>query len=570
MKPSSTNGSVLVYLVVLLLLFGVLGVIITSLFTTSTSSSATPNQVRRAYYVTESAMRYAFSELRNSDFDPDVINTLNNTKYSLSLTEKFEFDFNIFGPWFDANEAKNIPAGTGDTLTLKVPQGKLTDEWMAKNPNGLWAVNYDSIDLDVPTARNVASWSPIEGDDTLLTITLATGPDDFNVDQDDSICLAVRPTSDQTINDGENLYVAEEAKDFFPEYDGAINIKGFDYVYKRMVHEPANNWVKLENVTASAMPNVGAPSQIDVSSTDFIVLSPRNHIVIPTGIADAVTVSGTLENALNIYDLSAVKAMARKPDIDFKREDLENALTPVATTSNFITVDNSEQNKTINIGSNVTGQSNFGAVWFNADKAIGGKQNVCQAGACEFGRGVRVFFTLDYSGTADGLTFALINATNNTTSSSGGDRNMGELLGYAGDSRKVADPTLTTDFLDVTGAGLSPPSPGLHPPKMALEFDTWTNNNTLNYCQGTTKLNSNRNDPFDSNRDAVQYVFWGFTSLAMPCRNYTLSGTPVADHPSYDDNRHDSGELDQPWPPFTTGGDVRSTPTVADDGTGGG
>ena len=59
----SIQGNVLVYLIVVILIFGVLGVTIVSLFTTATSSSATPNDARRARYVTESAMRYAFSEL---------------------------------------------------------------------------------------------------------------------------------------------------------------------------------------------------------------------------------------------------------------------------------------------------------------------------------------------------------------------------------------------------------------------------------------------------------------------------------------------------------------------------
>ena len=65
----TTKGSVLVYLVVVLLIFGVLGVIIVSLFTTATSSSATPNDSRRAFYLAESAARYAASELREHDFD---------------------------------------------------------------------------------------------------------------------------------------------------------------------------------------------------------------------------------------------------------------------------------------------------------------------------------------------------------------------------------------------------------------------------------------------------------------------------------------------------------------------
>lgn len=523
-------------IVVLILIFGVLGVIITSLFRTSTISSATPNQARRAYYVAESAMRYAFSELRNSDFDTAVINTLNTTTYNVN--PEGNFTVNIFGPWFDSDETKEIPIG--GTLDLKVPEGKLTADWMAKNPNGLWAVNYDYLELDETSAWDVITgWTQI--DDTTLTITVGGN---FNANKDNRICLAVRPTSDQTIIDGEDLYVAEEAKDFFPEYDGTININRVDYVYKKLHHEPANNRVMLEKVSVSAMPNVETPPSISVKNTgpwdlrDLIVLSPRNHIVIPTATSDTVTVAGTLDNAVNIFDLATVKPMTRNPDIDFNREDLDTVLTPKATNPDFIGIDNTD--KTIDIGGGpaLAADPEFGSVWFNANQNIGGKQEVCNAGKCQFGVGVRVFFTLDYSGDAAGLTFALINAAHNTADSSGGDLGMGELLGYGGDSRTVTtDPNDASDFLDGSGTGLPPP-------KMALEFDTDTDSDNLNFCSGSTKVYSNRNDPdLDIvNQDVVQYVFWGFNSLAIPCRDYRLDPAPtVTDHPTYDDNQHDDG-----------------------------
>ncbi len=66
-------------------------------------------------------------------------------------------------------------------------------------------------------------------------------------------------------------------------------------------------------------------------------------------------------------------------------------------------------------------------------------------------------------------------------------------------------------------------------------------------------------------RDALQYVFWGHTSLTMPCRDYTIGSTDVADHPTYDDNRHDVGDQEAKWI-YPTSNQVRSTPAVAPDG----
>ena len=53
---ASLQGNVLVYLVLVVLIFGVLGVTIASLFSSATTSSATPNDARRAYYVAESGV----------------------------------------------------------------------------------------------------------------------------------------------------------------------------------------------------------------------------------------------------------------------------------------------------------------------------------------------------------------------------------------------------------------------------------------------------------------------------------------------------------------------------------
>jgi outer membrane protein assembly factor BamB len=559
----SNQGNVLVYLIVVILIFGVLGVTIVSLFTTATSSTATPNDARRARYVTESAMRYAFSELRSAGFDTGVINTLNTTTYSVNPAGNFTL--NIFAPWFVAAETYQF-AGGGGALTLNVPVGKLPPGWMAKDPINMWVINYEYLEKDITPVRDPAvSWAQINA--TTLTLTV---PGDFTVNKGERICFAVKPKQDQTdISAGGDLLVKEVARDFFPEYNGAISINRIHYVYEQQVHEPASNRVKLKNISAAGMPNAESASAFPLNvkiDEDFIVLSPRNYIVIPTGTTDSVSVEGTLDRAVNIYDSATVKPVTRSPDINLNQYDLATDLNAIGTTG-FITADNEAQ--TIDIGSSVnSGKAEFGGIWFNTDTTIGGQTQVCNAGACEFGRGVRVFFRLDYSGTADGLTFALINAAHNTTSSIGGDINKGELLGYAGDSRTVVDPaepTAASDFLDEIGAGLNPPSPGLHPPKIALEFDTYNNNSALAYCEADAIVDNNRNDPLTSHRDALQYVFWGLTSLVMPCRDYTISSTTVADHPTYDDNRHDTGDQELKWS-YPTSDSVRTTPAVAPDG----
>jgi hypothetical protein len=321
-----------------------------------------------------------------------------------------------------------------------------------------------------------------------------------------------------------------------------------------LVDEPGNNRVKLENLTASRFQNTKDPDQTVEKKTDytgnFIVLSPRNHMVISTGVSGPVSYGGEYKAGMDIYETSEIPAL---PDIN--ANEFTSNLTENETSSGFISVDTDAD--TLNIGGGITpGDENaeFGAGWYNADKSIGGTSNVCQAGACEFRRGIRVFFVLKFiegqQGEAqqgDGLTFTLMNAKGrevespnnllNGIVSVGGDYQRSELMGYAGDSRTEDD-----GFLDPT------PPRGIQPPKLAIEFDTRTNFDAAfesepepkNYCIDSSLRLNTRNDPLSNNEDAVQYVFWGDSSLNVPCR----SANPSASLDTYDDNRH--GTTDPP------------------------
>ncbi|MBW2608191.1 MAG: PQQ-like beta-propeller repeat protein, partial [Deltaproteobacteria bacterium] len=160
-------------------------------------------------------------------------------------------------------------------------------------------------------------------------------------------------------------------------------------------------------------------------------------------------------------------------------------------------------------------------VLLGGDKEIGGRTDVCVDGECLFNYGIRIFFLLDYQGTGQGFTVALINGTDNDKTSIGGNENYPEFLGYAGDG------------LLSGGSSIPGTTPELYPPKMALEFDTYTNFFT--------------NDPLSNNKDVLQYVFWG---------------SSVTD--SFDDNRHNTGGSIKEWV-FPTGGNVESSPAIAID-----
>jgi hypothetical protein len=526
---NASRGSVLVYLTVVILIFGILGVTMVSLFTTATTSSATPNDARRAYNLAESGTRYAFSELRDNDFEVSTINDLNSTTYN--VTDAGSFSIRAFSLWFESPSKQN-----GNPYTLNIPKGRLPlDSFVPVNGN-VWLINFEYLE----TTDDLGSRSPISAytrvDDTTATFNILGS---INVSTGERVCLGVMPAITQgPLTTGADLYVERIAKDFFPRFNGAININRFDYSYERLVDEPANNRVKLENLTAFRFNNPTGDFPLTVTKTadspytgDFVALSPRNYKVIPTGTSGSVSYGGDYDFGMNIYDTAIPFP---RPDID--ADEFTSNLTENETSSSFISVDTDAD--TLNIGGGVTPGINaeFGAGWYDANKSIGGGNNICQAGACEFRRGIRVFFVLKFLNEqqGDGLTFTLMSAENNDLDSVGGDFELSELMGYAGNSR-------TAD-----GGFLDPSDPrGIQPPKLAIELDTRTNFDEAfesapeDFCINSSLKPNTRNDPLSNNRDAVQYVFWGDSSFGIAnvrCRSSNPS--------TYDDNRH--GTIEAP------------------------
>jgi outer membrane protein assembly factor BamB/type II secretory pathway pseudopilin PulG len=542
-RHSNPAGNVLIYVVVVMLIFGVLGVVMVSLFTSSMASSVTRNDTRRAIYMAESGMRYAFSELRKADFDQDfILNNLSAKPYN--VTDAGSFEIKILNTWF-------FPAAFGtNQVTLSAPVVTIPPDFTP--PAGVYVVNFHSVDPNFSPDGAKAQTAGVESQsDNTMLLNLAIG-DNFIANSHEQICFAVLPVNDPPLNRleaGDDLDVALVAQKFFPRWNGAISIYHRDYSYDERIDDPDNNKVTLTNLSALS---TGEFPINNVDTSTFVVLSPSNYLVAPEGKSDNVIYGGTFNFSKNIFN-PVYSPGLYTPDISkFTSES-------VRSTPGFITVDTGTN--TISIGRGISGGGGaaFGSVFFDADMSVGGDPNYCEQGACNFFLGIRAFFLVNFVNQGDGITFTLTSGPpQNSATSVGGDFQLSELMGYAGDSRLNANGTafLATDAADH----------GLDPPKIAVEFDTRTNNKLgdppPDYCADPSTANTDsRNDPLTNNKDAVQYVFWGRTSfLNIPCRN---------DNPLYDDNRHDADgeEPTEEWR-FGMGGAASAWyPAIGSDGT---
>jgi hypothetical protein len=538
---SQKRGSILVYIIVVMLIFAVLGTAMVSLFSTSISSSATANESRRAFYLAESGLRYGLSELRKlNGFSTLNIATLNDTLYKMPPSG--DFDITVFGAWFFSPMApgqKIKSFAPGNEITLQVEKGKIPAGFIDKNlpaviPN-LYIVNV-GYDLTYSDATAQVTGPPFDISDTSFKLRVS---DDFKVNENTSltqnssrICLAVKPLNPNssftpTGDSAAYLDLDRTALNIFPKTDGCFLLKGIPYFYKTAKDDGTR--FTLYNISLKA----GTPSPVPVDkTTDYIILAPNNYFITSKGSSGTVTYGGDLDNAVALYDHSSRPLIADlQVTLPYMRQ--------IETGPNYISDGVDASGKEYMKVGGISG-SNLGAMWFKETINYGGATDYCSSGECFFKSGIRVFFTLEYSGSGDGLIFSLINGALNSITSIGGDVAAAELLGYSGDGRLNANGTLF-----IPGS-----TRNLNPPKIGLEFDTKINfSEPPEYCfvdpnDNVFKLKENtRNDPGSNGKDMVQYVFWGDSSLNIPCRRQPYCGGDLTceGDPSYDDNRHDAG-----------------------------
>jgi hypothetical protein len=255
----------------------------------------------------------------------------------------------------------------------------------------------------------------------------------------------------------------------------------------------------------------------DTAGRDFTLSNGDKFRLVISG--NTITSTGIIKEGTP-YEAKETASIAEtgfssRSDISAAK-DIQSFTTPAQSQSGFITTDTgAAQISLAKIGMGST----FGALWYQGSSVPGN----CTGGKCDFGTGFRAFFVFQYgSGSSgDGFAFAFFNGTDNNVYAVGGHTGRGELMGYAGDSRTDE---AGTNFLDGRGGR------GIQPPKVAIEFDVYSNTGSTNVCSS-----GSRND---GTRNHVGYVFWG--------DNTDSTCTTTVGRNTYDDNRHSAGSGDGP------------------------
>ena len=553
---ATEHGNILVYIVMTMVIFGLLGALMVSLFSTSVSSSATSNDSRRAFYLSESGLRYGMSELRSNDFSKTVVADLNDLTYSVSPSGSF--DIFAFGHYFES-PTEQTDKSKDDFISLKVKKGEIPQAFLAQIPTSSPFISIFNIDrapaLGTKSAAAISGYTYADAKSFGLKLE-----DDFSISDGNSVCFAVQPNGAQNFVPTGGAYASldlkPEARYIFPKTDGSfkINDNRATYFYKRS--EDKTDYIRLHNITVTG----GVMTSTPVAAEDYITIDRNNFIVTSVGQSGAVKFGGDMDHSVSLSDHS-LGPETRKEDIgddnlNYSETPFTSSWQRTQTNTNLIRLN--ETDKTIVFGAG-PGPS-LGSTWFKDTRSIGGQTDFCSAGKCLFGAGIRVFFTFkSINDSGEGVIFAITNGDENSISSAGGDIQRSELLGYAGDSR-LTNPSLpdTPDFLDGVGRGLLPP-------KIGLELDTRVNYSAAfekdqRFCSGNDLVENTRNDPLSSDKHAAQYVFWAKDFLNLSCRNTPGRGT-------YDDNRHDAvGYVSGNWAKALFG-DTRSSPVIGSDGT---
>ncbi len=517
------SGNIIVYIIAVMMLFTALGTALVSITTTSNIIAVAEDTATQEKYQSESIIRIAKSELKKQQtqfggrFDKDSIISLNTADpYELSTGEKFRV--NVFPKWFLS--AGSYSVSDGQTIDINIPNsGKIPDGFFIGA--GVHIVNIDGLRDSIIWGGDQSLFiSEIGADSTNLdedTMRIEVA-DPFVVNENQRVLMAVYPDSitysseTQIITDGSATIVLDGSIDLieavFHKNGGTFYVLDPTTGNKRLY-----TYEKLSDSFPPTLVGVkGSDSPLFIdASRDIIIFSDYNHTIYIEGVDEAMetyAIEGAeadLEWSTSTDPILALDGPAENPSDIGIVAITQTAATP-ASTSGAVEIDTINQE--IKLGLNVS--SAYSAVWYGGTQNVGGVSgNFCSAGKCRFEYGMRAYFTVDYNGTGDGFTFALANGTDNSLTSVGGAGGSGELMGYAGPG---------TD------------GNGIKPPKMALEFDTYTN--------------TGRNDPGSSNKDYLNFVYWG-----------------ASDTDLNDDNVHDT------WASISsTNGNIRSTPYVESSG----
>jgi hypothetical protein len=565
-------GTALLFVVIALVIMAILGAAMVSIYSDARVGQAVRNDVRRAYYMAESGYRYALSEILNST-DPDgtaeAINSRDTQdppyEYTIAGNQRFRVSlFNLYG----LETTQNI-SESSTYLAIRNPDdnAKFPDD--IDFPGNLYlVVGVDETGTEdyfpgkiLPFRVDSSDWG-LQGDKRTFGLNVTAEGDDWDgqtiADNIRMLWAVKAATGSQTISQNGSLEILNGAE-IFPASGGIVAIKSEgvlrEYSYERKGCEGGS--CTLYGLKKPRGGTWHSSDDIDVGSDDLVIF---NSYGTDCYVCNSRGYSGDNVEEIIVAEICKHVVAEEGPDID--HEEFTTNFELAVSNPNAFQV-GTDPEKTLIIGGGI--YYAFGSIWYGGNKEINNNSTWCQDGECLFNRGLRIFSLVEFiDSSADGVTIALINAATNDKYSIGGDSALGELLAYAGDSRVYAGGTevwprnFPDHFTYVHGVSAANPNGtpgGLHPPKMAIEFDTWYNANS-DWCRGfADRVNySSRNDPDpgglsgSNSKDYVQFIFWGenrdenYIGELYPWCNYTPESGRAK---SYDDNKHDVGDNDR-------------------------
>ncbi len=490
-RPFLGKGSILVSLIITMLIFSVLAVIMLSLTGTSLFSQLNTSSTTKATYIAKSGYNYLASRYKNAasgEAKNLALENLHNINFQL-LNNNGSFLLNVKPYYLRSQQRLTITATGGVPLLVKFPGA----ESYSIPASGTMAV----FTADGYRRFN---YTAIAGSANNYTLTLGTTRPDgqpIEVYNGTSIVPVLAPASNQTLSNGGNLIVATGTGGIFPASFGFFEIPLVSALSSYVFYYESRTGDTFYRIRNAQDPTGGFPSQA-ITTVNGMIYAHTAAQINSTGTFNPG--GGPAFNST----FSRMAILGFNPG--------GNSYKPIITGfADWNIVDTrfsiNPANTILTLGS--TSISTTGAAWYGGNAAAAN----CSNGKCNFGLGIRAYFqfTDTYSGPrrGDGFTFTIMNGALNDITKRGGDtdpKRGGGMLAYAG-SGNTAD-------------GL-----GLRPPKLAVEFDKFSETGgTYENC------NIGRNDTANNH---LALVFWG-DNISGVCSN----GNPAV---SYDDNVHGAG-----------------------------
>ncbi len=543
------SGAALVFYIATLVTLSVLAAAMLTMFGTAGRIATDVNHYKLSYYMAESGIRYAQSQMKLQGYsiDQKMGNINGIPEYKVEDGKSFKLKVYALGT-FESVNTNHVEAN--QQLELKQPGDEpfpegFTVPTFGSSADDLYAVS--SQDLDFIQAQNNARviGSSLNASRTRIFLTLQ---DSLWPDITGRIYfLAVQcKTGSQTIKEGDNLTVNSGAV-IFPEQNGIITVKSHDYLYEERIdngdgtytftnlRKPPDKNGNTQNWASGWAPDNGDDLK-NLGNGDFVVLNSLNNMNLW---ATSTGLSGPEQVEKSITQSFFVAEDTRKKKDGITHDDPHTVVTSDPTTNPVeLTADPG-----VNLGAGV--YYTFGAVWYSGTKH--GVNLFCIDGRCDFGLGLRSFFTIEFDQRdADGFVFTIMNGVDNSPLDVGGDSELGELIAYAGDSRVYKNNP--DDPLKPISHWVDPDRDGIQPPKFGVEFDTYRNDGTC-VCSSDWSTGGGRKDPgVFYPREHLSFVYWGddletgcgsqfnCRKEISPTQSWTEAGLKT-----YDDNKHGSG-----------------------------